>query len=393
MHDARHGPSVRPWRFPPPRLPGASIAAEPRATRRRCPRGRRWRRAGPERELRLTGAAVRVLAGDAGGTNTRVAVFEATAGAPAADALRLVEARRYASRDAAGLGEIVAQFLAETGLRGERACFGVAGPVRDGQVRATNLPWNVDAAEVASAAGLPAATLLNDLEANAWGLRALPAAAFVTLQAGAPDAAGNAALISAGTGLGEAGLHWDGGQHRPFACEGGHATFAPRTPLEVELLEHLARRFGHVSWERVLSGPGLANVWRFLLERRGAAEPAWAAEAERNNGLGAEITKAGLAGSDAVCAEALDLFVGFYGAEAGNLALKMLATGGVYVGGGIAPKIRSRIEGAAFLEAFRDKGRMRPLLEAMPVRLVIDDRAALFGAAWYAAFVGGTSPR
>jgi glucokinase len=320
-------------------------------------------------------------------------VFDATTGAAAHDALHLVEERRYASRDAPGLGEIVARFLAETGLRGERACFGVAGPVLDGRVRATNLPWDVDAAEVAAAAGLSSATLLNDLEANAWGLRALPAAAFVTIQAGAGDAAGNAALVSAGTGLGEAGLHWDGREHRPFACEGGHASFAPRTPLEVELLLHLARRFGHVSWERVLSGPGLVNVWRFLLERRGAAAPPWAAEAERRDGLAAEITKAGLAGSDAVSAEALDLFVALYGAEAGNLALKMLATGGVYVGGGIAPKIRSRLEGSLFLEAFRDKGRMRPLLESMPVRIVIDDRAALFGAAWHAAFAGGTSQR
>jgi len=321
------------------------------------------------------------------------AELDATARAAAPDALRVVEVRRYASRDAAGLAEIVARFMAETGLRGERASFGIAGPVREGRVRATNLPWEVDAADVAAAAGLPRVTLLNDLEANAWGLRALPPAAFVTLQEGAPGATGNAALLSAGTGLGEAGLHWDGREHRPFACEGGHATFAPRTPLEVELMQHLAGRFGHVSWERVLSGPGLVNVWRFLLARRGAEEPPWAADAKRRNDLGAEITKAALAGSDAVASEALDLLVGFYGAEAGNLALKMLATGGVHVGGGIAPRIRSRLEGPGFLDAFLDKGRMRPLLETMPVRLVIDDRAALFGAAWHATFEQERTPR
>jgi glucokinase len=329
-----------------------------------------------------------VLAGDTGGTNTRLALYEAGDAAltPVADA-------KFGSREHAGLSEIVRAFLSAAPARPERATFGIAGPVRNGRVHATNLPWDVDAADVAAAAGVAKATLLNDLEANAWGLAAIPASDVVTLQAGAPGATGNAALVSAGTGLGEAGLYWDGRAHRPFACEGGHASFAPRSALEIELLEHLAQEFGHVSWERVLSGPGLVNIHAFLRRRAGAPEPKALAEEMRAGDPAAAISRAALSGTDGVASQALDLFVGFYGAEAGNLALKIFATGGVYLGGGIAPKIASRLAGPAFLSAFLDKGRMRPLLETMPVRIVANDQAALLGAAWHAAYAEDSHAR
>jgi glucokinase len=325
-----------------------------------------------------------VLAGDVGGTNARLALFDAVDGS-----LETVADARYASREHPGLAPIVRAFL-DGRPRPERATFGVAGPVRHGRVKATNLPWDVDAKDVAAAAGVATASLLNDLEANAWGLRAIPADDVVTLQTGAADAEGGQALIAAGTGLGEAGLFWDGRGRRPFASEGGHSTFAPRNELEIEMLQYLALEFGHVSWERVLSGPGLANIHSFLRRRVGAHEPPWLAEQMRAGDPSAAISRAGLEGKDEFCSAALDLFVDLYGAEAANLALKMLATGGVYVGGGIAPKILPRLQ-QRFVAAFLDKGRMRPLLASMPVRVVTNDKAALLGAAWHAAFAEGAN--
>lgn len=320
-----------------------------------------------------------VLAGDAGGTNTRLAIFDAQGGT-----MREVARAKFPSGEHAGLSSIARAFVASSGAAPSHACFGIAGPVRDGRVHATNLPWDVDARELASALGLPRVTLMNDLEANAWGLSAIAPADLLTLQEGAAGAQGNAALISAGTGLGEAGLFWDGRRHRPFASEGGHASFAPRTPLEFELLTWLAHEHGHVSWERVLSGPGLVSIHAFLRRKRATPEPKWLAAQMLESAPASAISRAALEGKDEICEEALDLFTGFYAAEAGNLALKMMATGGVYLGGGIAPKIAARLRGREFLAAFLDKGRMRPLLESMPVRVVMNDQAALLGAAWYA---------
>jgi glucokinase len=209
---------------------------------------------------------------------------------------------------------------------------------------------------------------------------------FAVLNAGAAGAAGNAALISAGTGLGEAGLFWDGKRHRPFASEGGHCDFAPHSPLETELAAYLAGRFGHASYERVLSGPGLHNVYQFLLERGGGRDelPELMKRLDLQDPAAA-ISAAGLQGLSELCGQALDLFVSIYGAEAGNLALKVLATGGVFFGGGIAPKILDRLRRPAFVEAFAAKGRMRPLLEAIPVRVILNESTALLGAARHAA--------
>jgi glucokinase len=269
------------------------------------------------------------------------------------------------------------------------ACFGVAGPVMRGRAEVTNLPWTVDAREAAAALRLGEVWLINDLEATAYGIAALPASDFVVLHAGAPGATGNAAVIAAGTGLGEAGLLWDGARHRPFACEGGHATFAPTDDVQVRLLQYLLKRYAHVSWERVLSGPGLLSIYEFFRDAGAGEEPTWLRESLREGDPAAVISRAALEGRSPLCARALDLFVALYGAEAGNLALKVLATGGVFLAGGIALKILPKLQEPTFREAFVAKGRARALLEAIPVRVIVNDKAALLGTARYAALRAG----
>ena len=233
--------------------------------------------------------------------------------------------------------------------------------------------------------------LLNDLEATAYGLPALGADGLLTLQAGIPDSSGNAAVIAAGTGLGEAGLYWDGQHHHPFATEGGHASFSPCDELEIAFFRHLQQQHQHVSWERVVSGMGLLSMHEFLRAHRHAVTPPWLLEEMRGGDAAAALANAALAGRDEICIETLNLFVRLYGAEAGNLALKVMSRGGLYIGGGIAPKILPLLQHGAFLDAFLNKGRMRPLLEAIPVRVILNDRAALFGAALRAAQLAGAT--
>ncbi len=320
-----------------------------------------------------------ILAGDIGGTHTRLAFFEERGG-------RLIPVAEgtFASREHASLEAVLGKFLASHPLPITYACFGIAGPVRHGRCDATNLPWMVDSSLVAHELGLGRVGLINDLEANAWGIAVLEAADFAVLNEGSSDASGNAAIISAGTGLGEAVLYWDSKQHRPFATEGGHADFAPRNHLEMELLDYLLKQFQRVSYERVVSGPGLLNIYRFLRDSDRGEEPPWLAEQMRQEDPSAVIAQAALGGKSELCAQVLDLFVSLYGAEAGNLALKVLATGGVYLGGGIAPKIIGKLKDPLFLNAFTAKGRMKPLLQAMPVRVILNDKTALLGAARFA---------
>ena len=320
-----------------------------------------------------------IIAGDIGGTSTRLALFE-----PAADGLRIRNEKVYRSREYPGLEEIVHLFIAENRVRVAAACFGIAGPVREGEVQTPNLPWTVRAATLAQRLDLETAHLINDLEANAWGIGALAADDFLVLNEGSPTT-GNAAVIAAGTGLGEAGLYWDGQRHLPFACEGGHADFAPRNALEFELLTYLAARHDRVSYERVVSGPGLYNIYRFLRDtKRGVESPELAAAIARMDPPAA-IGQAAMDGTSDLASRALDFMVSIYGAEAGNLALKMMAVAGVYIGGGVAPRILARLRMPTFMDAFLAKGRMRRLLEAMPVRVVLNDKAALLGAARCAA--------
>jgi glucokinase len=324
-----------------------------------------------------------ILAGDIGATNSRLAWFDAADGTLVRGAVRT-----YPSQQHAGLAEIAAAFVRDAPGSARCACFGIAGPVREGRAEGTNLPWDVDARRLAAALGVEV-ILLNDLEANAWGLATLRDTDLAVLQPGRAAATGNAAVISAGTGLGEAGLVWDGVRHRPVASEGGHADWAPQGDLQLALWRFLAAEVDHVSVERVLSGPGLENIYRFLRDAQGVPEPGWLAETLRREPAAPAISRIALEGRAEICARALSLFVAIYGAEAGNLGLRMLATGGVYVGGGIAPRILPALEGRTFLDAFTRKGRMRSLLEDVPVRVVLNDQAALQGAARRAAIEAG----
>lgn len=317
-----------------------------------------------------------ILAGDVGGTKTALALFE-EGGA----ALMLVREATWRSHDFSNLEAVVGQLLGSDSPGPiDVACFGVPGPVVDGRSVTTNLPWEVEEGKLARAIGVPRVKLVNDLEAAGYGMLGLPASEMATLQPGAPKT-GPRVLIAAGTGLGEAILAWDGRRYTVMASEGGHTDFAPRNAREIELLRFLMREFGHVSYERVLSGPGLHNIYRFLVQADARRTPEWL-EAKLSAGDPSQvISEVALAGDDPICVEALDLFVSIYGAEAGNLALKALAIGGVYVGGGIAPKIRSKLEDGRFVAGFRDKGRLAPLMASIPVALALDPRAPLLGAA------------
>jgi glucokinase len=321
-----------------------------------------------------------ILAGDIGGTNTRLARVETGQGAEG-----IVFERTFPSRERTSLETALVEFLSLHPAHVTRASFGIAGPVRNGRCEATNLPWVVDAESVARCLHLKRVVIVNDLVANAHGIALLKSKDFVVLNRGARSARGNQAIISAGTGLGEAGLLWDGEKRRPFASEGGHTDFAPRNHLEMELLDYLMKRHGRVSYERIVSGPGLVNVYRFLKHTGKGEEPAWLTEQLASGDPAAVISRNALEGKSPLCSHALELFVSVYGAEAGNLALKFLATGGVYLGGGIAPRIVSKLKEPDFMNAFAAKGRLSPLLQAIPVRVITNPKTALLGAARHAA--------
>jgi glucokinase len=274
----------------------------------------------------------------------------------------------------------------------------VPGPVRDGRLRLTNLPWTLDSRELSVSLGINHVFLINDLEANGYGVAELAADQIYTLSEGDASQIGNRALLAAGTGLGEGLLIWNGHSHTPYPSEGGHTDFAPRNEDEIDLLRFLKQKYnGRISYERVISGMGLTNVYEFLREVRGLDEPAWLAERIASEDPNAVITELALAAKSEICEKTLDMFVSAYGSEAGNLALKLLSVGGVYIGGGIAPHILEKLKDGTFMKAFTDKGRLSQLLINMPVRIILESRAALMGAAAYAearaADLSGISPR
>ncbi len=343
-----------------------------------------------------------ILAGDIGGTNARLTYYRQDGdgnGNGGGTHFTAVHENVYASKEFRGLDEIVLKFVSETGVRPALACFGIAGPVRNGRVETSNLPWVVEGARLAQELQLESVNLINDLEAQAWGIQCIESSDTVTLNQVPLDQkqqspGGNQAVVAAGTGLGEAGLIWDGDHQHIFACEGGHCDFAPRNELEVELLRYLLARFGHVSYERIVSGPGLVNVYLFLKDtRRGnEEEPQWLRDEIAAGDPGAAISRAAVSGKSALAEQALDLWISIYGAEAGNMALKVLATGGVFLAGGIAPKILSKLSGPLFMQAFVGKGRLQSLLEAIPVRVITNGKNGLIGAACYAARHASLTP-
>ncbi|MGE5278770.1 MAG: glucokinase [Acidobacteriota bacterium] len=320
---------------------------------------------------------MRVLAVDVGGTKTAVAVADV-----GALSLRLVREERYSSAEHGGLEEILSSFLSRE-LRPPRfAGVGVAGPVQNGRARITKLPWAIDSRLLRRRFRATSFALVNDFVANALGLPYLRPGHVRTLAAGRPERNGPVALIGAGTGLGEAGLLWVSGRYEPFASEGGHTDFGPRDAREQRLAGFLRKRLGRAEWDRILAGEGLGHLYDFLKEEGAAPEsPAVCTAFEREKDRAAVISRFGLVGSDGLCREALTLFVSLYGSEAGNAALQYRATGGVYVAGGIAPKILPALVKGEFLESFRSKPPLRNFLERIPVRVVLEPRLGLFGAA------------
>ena len=332
-----------------------------------------------------------ILAGDVGGTKVHLALYGFADGK-----LTYNREERFAAREYSGLEAIVKEFTGVNEVTA--ACFGVPGPVRDGRLRLTNLPWTLDCRELTVNLGIPHVFLINDLEANGYGIAELSADQIHTLSEGDTSQMGNRALIAAGTGLGEGLLIWNGHMHTPYPSEGGHADFAPRNEDEIDLLRFLKQKYnGRISWERVVSGMGIGNVYEFLRDVRGMEEPRWLAEQLAEGDPNAVITVAALAAKAEICVKTLDMVVSAYGAEAGNLALKVMSVGGLYLGGGIAPRILEKLKDGSFLRAFQDKGRLSQLLINMPVRVILESRAAVLGAAAYAesraAELSGVSPR
>lgn len=321
-----------------------------------------------------------ILAGDIGGTKTHLALFLYQN-----NNLKAEFQKTYPSQEYSGLEPLLHEFLATGRHRIGRASFGIAGPLVDGKVNPPNLRWIVDPVSVAKTLNLPSVSLLNDLEAAAYGIFTLAPDEFLVLNEGVIRRPGNKVLIAAGTGLGETILFDDGKNYYPLASEGGHADFAARNELEIELLRYLTGRFGRVSYERVISGPGLANIYDFLKEKAGFAVPdPFAEQMAAAEDRSPVISQAALAGEPEIAVKALDVFVSSYGAEAGNLALKGKAIGGVYVGGGIAPKMLGKLKSGTFMQAFNDKGRYRDLVSSIPVYVILNEKAALRGAAYHA---------
>lgn len=315
------------------------------------------------------------LVGDIGGTKTILAL------AASDQEAGIMAEKTFPSRHYTGLQDVIEEFTKGREETIKAACFAVAGPVVNGRCEITNLPWVIEVEKLRSDFGISSVILLNDLQATAHYALEMNSKEYHMLNVGQPQQQGNRAVIAAGTGLGEAILIWDGSQHRPLASEGGHSDFAPRNPLEIRLLEYLLGRFSHVSYERLLSGPGLMNIYEFLRDSRHGEEPDWLSERLGHEDPGTVISETALAGSAELCVKALDLFVSLYGAEAGNLALKALATGGVYIGGGIAPKILDKLCDGAFMKAFVEKGRYSSLMSRIPVMVILNPKAALMGAA------------
>ncbi len=310
-----------------------------------------------------------ILAGDVGGTKTRLAFFDAQKNEP-------IDLKVYPSKKYPSLQAILQEYLSKKPPSIDRACIACPGSIVDQRVKPTNLPWHVDASEISSALRIKNVSLLNDLEAAAHAIPILPEKSFRKVHAG-EKREGNRALISPGTGLGEAGIFWHKAKYFPFASEGGHCDFAPQNQTESDLRTALSKSFGHVSYERLLSGPGLVNIYTFLQKGE------WEAFVKTAEDPAAAIATAGLKRSSPICNEALDLFASILGAEAGNLALKMMAFGGIYLGGGIPPKIVEKLEEGKFYTSFLNKGRLSYLLEKIPINVILDEYAALKGCASY----------
>ena len=323
-------------------------------------------------------AATIILAGDIGGTKANILLSRFTNGG-----LETIKETRYVSKEYHSFNDILTQFL-KGQPRPDKICFSVAGPVIDGKVKFTNLSWEIDSAEISRFAGGCPVAILNDLEATAYGLAGLREDELSTILKGTHETSGNIGILAAGTGLGEAGLFWDGKQYHPFATEGGHCDFAPRNTRDMAVLNFLLTRHEHVSWERLLSGAGIVTIWEYLTQVEQKNIPAWLSAEMKDNDPAPFISKAALEGKCPVCAEAIEMFNRYLATEAVNLILKFKATGGLYLAGGIAPKILPLLNTNTWKDVFEKSGRMRQLLEEVSVYVVINQKAPLLGASYYA---------
>ncbi len=324
-----------------------------------------------------------ILAGDVGGTKTDLALYAAEK-----KELTKIAQERFSSPDHTSLKEVIGIFLSRHPRASiQKAAFGIAGPVLEGRCRTTNLPWEIDEKALRSMLGTDRVKLLNDMEATAYGMLHLPETSYVSLNPAGSPKEGNRAVIAAGTGLGEALLYYDGTHFHPIATEGGHCDFAPLSERQTKLLEWLRNEYGdHISYERILSGSGIDALYRFLVSIGFGPQPSFMEALPKNTDKSAQISRGALEYDDPLCKETLRLFCEIYGAEAGNLALKSLSVGGIYIGGGIAPKILPVLQEGKFAERFFAKGRFENLLKKMPLLVCLDSHAALLGAVHYAAW-------
>jgi len=321
---------------------------------------------------------VTILAADIGGTKTNVALYESSD-----KGLTIVKEQRYVSKDHPSLTDIIHDFSG--GKLPHRISAAVAGPVINGKSKLTNLPWLLDSKAMSEEMKMPV-SFINDLEATAYGMAGLDEKELATLAAGEPGSKGNIAIIAPGTGLGEAGLFWDGQRYHPFATEGGHSDFGPRTPIDIQIFHYLQQQFGHVSWERVVSGMGIKNIFHFLTDLKREQIPEWLSQRLQDEDPAAVISQAALHHEDLVCAQTMELFVRYLATEASSLVLKLMATGGLYLAGGIPPKILPLLQNDSWTKNFDNNGRMHDLSDRIPVHVVLNDKMALQGAAYYGAY-------
>lgn len=332
----------------------------------------------PSGQKKLPNSGI-VLAADVGGTKTELALFQIKK-----DKLVSIKNQRYATTDHNSFVKAIRQFHEDKTSVIDCACLGVAGPVDGDKVRGVNFTWEIDSKKLENDLDIKSVLLINDLQANAYGLSALEDSDFETISKG-EKIEGNAIVISPGTGLGEAGMYWDGLYYHPYATEGGHSNFAPNDELDVELWKFLNKKFGHISWERVVSGQGINNIYEFLRNYRGEKEPDWLTEQLKGDNPSKVISAAAMEKTDSICVETMQLFLKYLAVESSQLALKAKATSGIYIGGGITPKILSLIDKKEFYKNFINVGRMEHLLKTIPIKVVLNDKTALMGAAYYAA--------
>ncbi|CAM4109585.1 glucokinase [Gillisia limnaea] len=322
-----------------------------------------------------------VLAADVGGTKTNLSLYQVSDGM-----LQPLKQKSYVTKDHSSFQEIVKKFKNEDLPEIDSLCLGVAGPVNEGVVKGTNFPWIIDKKEIGKELSIKNVEIINDMEANAFGLGALDDSDFVEIRKGS-EVAGNAVIISPGTGLGEAGLFWDARAYHPFATEGGHSEFSPRNEFDADLWRFLQGKYGLVSWERIISGSGIYDIYQFLIITRGIREPTWFKERILQEDPAALISASAIAGNYHVCKESIDLFVRYLAIESNQFALKTKATGGIFIGGGIVPKIIKTIDKEIFNENFIKSDRMEHLLELMPVKAILNEKTATYGAALYGAMM------